>query len=755
MGNVTENETPSTPLQYGSSPNQTSEWIDASDASPIVKVHFIKGSPVETLGSHLRFERQSNVAIPLPPPSTTSSSTMITDMGEEEGKESDGEVEESTSSSAPPPTLDIPTSSTETRDAAMATEEEEDDEEEEEEEATPTNPRLSTDNTNEAKRQKKRERKRAKQANKEQQQERQRLQRIQAIRCRQEKLERDAAVVAKEIVDVEEERSRSSSPYSSPEEMAANQPSPPGTFEVLVHGKRRSVVPFVPRRQAPPFEIPKHSSPVVVPFRDAAPILRPMIPFVAYPPPPPPPPPPLLIRPPLPFPTFVSVQPPTFPQPMVPVSMQRIPMQRMPVMINRPPIFLPPPPPPPPPPMLIFPRQLVRPARCPLSITAPEDVKKEEEEKKKAETVRKFMEKVREVALEPAAPEAEEEKEGANATSSSTTVATSNATSSATLDSNLRAATTWEDEYSEETPPAASEATVPPPNVISEATLLVTPIAAPDAAPDATPDAPPTSHQATPTDEPEDPIQLVEKKPKKPESPEPIEIRRRSSVELNGELITAGVAAVLLDDSDDELPPPAASSSSLSQRPPTPEAQEAINRVMEFPKQSSSSSSTFDIWTGFVSEMPTAPKALREEWDEEFREILEKDKRMIEKMDEEGEEPVTLMSICKRIEPFFKESKWHGATIDGEQLREMFIEAYGGAIPRDHWSILELVCSFQPGYFHVFDVVIGSVIELTYNFILTPEFKKNEDSLWRLYQSVPAAEGVEKFFQRFEQKILP
>ncbi|EFP11405.1 hypothetical protein CRE_09668 [Caenorhabditis remanei] len=100
---------------------------------------------------------------------------------------------------------------------------------------------------------------------------------------------------------------------------------------------------------------------------------------------------------------------------------------------------------------------------------------------------------------------------------------------------------------------------------------------------------------------------------------------------------------------------------------------------------------------------------------------------------------------------------WSGSTIDSDQLRDIFTQAYNGHIPPSHWRILEKVCSFQPGYFHVFDVLIGNSLELSYKFVTTPDAKKDKqsDELYTFYQSLPPVDGVENFYKRFEENIVP
>lgn len=249
--------------------------------------------------------------------------------------------------------------------------------------------------------------------------------------------------------------------------------------------------------------------------------------------------------------------------------------------------------------------------------------------------------------------------------------------------------------------------------------------------------------------------------------------RRNSSLDINGEVISSLVAAVLIE-SDDELPPLQSSSSTSSILSPTMEARLAdINRNLESNLPQISGNEPNSIWRNKnEEENPEKPKPSSSAVDDYFHAIFEEDKKsvgmarngeilrnpaMVDDEDEYDKKP-TLLSICRKIEPFFVSccEKWKGAILDSEQLRGLFIEAYGGQIPRDHWLILEKVCSFQPGYFNVFDAIIGSVYDWTYKFVSTPEFKqeKETDSLYSLYQSLPPVDGLDNFFKRFEEVLL-
>ncbi|EGT54341.1 hypothetical protein CAEBREN_21902 [Caenorhabditis brenneri] len=245
-----------------------------------------------------------------------------------------------------------------------------------------------------------------------------------------------------------------------------------------------------------------------------------------------------------------------------------------------------------------------------------------------------------------------------------------------------------------------------------------------------------------------------------------------ASLESHNEVLHSLVAAVL-HDSDDELPIPSASSSSTVSQPrplsPTSETQQkVINRVLEFTKELENGRDTNGIW----GEKPAKPMPMPPPHDVKFSKITEdfennvlmttsrKSEDIVSVKPvpvEEDEKKVTFLSICKKLEPFFGEcgEKWRGARIDGEQLRAIFIEAYGGQIPRDHWTILEKVCTFQPGYLNVFDAIIGNSLDWTYSFVSTPEFMqdKGTDELYTLYQSMPPVDGVDNFFKRFEQMI--
>lgn len=91
------------------------------------------------------------------------------------------------------------------------------------------------------------------------------------------------------------------------------------------------------------------------------------------------------------------------------------------------------------------------------------------------------------------------------------------------------------------------------------------------------------------------------------------------------------------------------------------------------------------------------------------------------------------------------------------ELRKIFKETYGGSIPEDHKQIIEEVCSFQPGYIHVFDALIGSKLEFTYTIMsnIDRKIEKENDRLYQHYSSRPAVDGVENFYERFEKEILP
>ncbi|CAO4361189.1 unnamed protein product [Caenorhabditis nigoni] len=234
-----------------------------------------------------------------------------------------------------------------------------------------------------------------------------------------------------------------------------------------------------------------------------------------------------------------------------------------------------------------------------------------------------------------------------------------------------------------------------------------------------------------------------------------IHLRRGSSVDLHGDLITSGVALVLED--SDEAVPLIQSTSSIGHLPSTSdEHREAVNQVLGFAKKHEDA--TFDIWAGWTNDMPAYPKAGK--LDSDFRKMLEEDEKVVKtsvKMDDDRK--LSLMSICKNLESYFMNTRiyWAGSTVDSVQLRDIFSEAYGGAIPSDHWLILEKVCRFEPGFFHVFDVLIGSALDLTYKFVSTPEtqLEKSDDELYKLYQSLPKVDGVENFFKRFEELLLP
>lgn len=510
------------------------------------------------------------------------------------------------------------------------------------------------------------------------------------------------------------------------------------------------------------FDFPEHP-PVVMPFREA-PIVH-HLPTHSHPLPPqqmrhqpivmgPPPqilpfngPPQLLVgpinpyaTPPPPFVPVLQPPPPPPPQqfnqgpPMVPVPMQRIPMQRMPVMINRP-IMLPPGahpgrmvpgpphlPPGIPVPFVHYPARappgLARAPRFPLAISAPPEIPKTDNKKggggdtkkkteaEKSKKVQKYVEKFKKERSNSVEEEEEQPKEPEN--------------------------------------PEVVEQDQDSKEVNIEELILA-------------------------------PQQEVEEV-----SSARCLYRRSSSIEMNGELISQGVETILDGDDSDDVPPlpvPSSSHPSTDPRPmsPSSEAQlEAINRVLEMPPPVVSD----DIWSGFQSVMPPQPSKqapVDDGFEREFQKMIEEDERLNqpnrmfgteipetlkEKTEEEKDKNPTLMSICEKLEPFFKSPqgiRYIRSTLDSPSLRDMFIEAYEGAIPREHWCILEKVCSFQPGYFHVFDVLIGDALEFTYKFILSHEFKpeKQHDTLYSLYQSLPPVDGVEKFFKRFEEHLIP
>lgn len=579
------------------------------------------------------------------------------------------------------------------------------------------------------------------------------------------------------------------------------------TFEVLVCGERRKVTPFIPRKklssistnsddvrnsaESPSssnsvFDIPEHP-PVVVPFRDA-----PMVSTSSSQLPPPPPPqmhpspPPQYVTMPISFnsqpnhpvivggpmmSSFGPVQsryipmPPGFgpqqypPVNVVPVSMQRIPMQRMPpmpVMMNRP-MFVAQPHPGPhriqmqpiplssqqqmqqrpmpsipvPPPSHMVPmrqpvpvfashRQLLRPTRNPLPITAPPEAHKSPKKEKpvKSEPKKKpDKEKKSEEQKRKKSDEKEEPKEQKPSTSVTDQL---NVVEEQVVVNQKIVAREEEEVFID-----ALE--------VLGTTVLV-----------------------------EETITL-EESPSDLEPAGQTQYRRSSSFEFNGELIAAGVAAVL-EESDDDLPP--VQSTSTPHRPlsPTSEAQqEAINRVLGYSKQCQDTN--FDIWAGWMNEMPPSPKSTQ--LDKSFKKLFEEDqeeavigeKDVVVGWREDDHENLTLVDVCKKVKPYFVNSRaqWSGATVDGDQLRDVLIDAYNGSIPSEHWAILDKVCSFKQGYIQVFDVMIGNRLDLSYKFVSTPESKKEKssDDLYKLYQSLPPVDGVEKFFKRFEENIIP
>lgn len=618
-------------------------------------------------------------------------------------------------------------------------------------EAPPTNNNLTDADM---KRQKKRDRKKTRQLNKEQQLRRDRLQRMEAIKQREERERKELAAVAiaKEAQKEETKEKETKKVYNygefvppvpkKLEEIGEDETDGKKetldlneTFEVCVDGERKLLREFTPRSKQNSvsqessssnliYGMPEHE-PVVVPFNE-----RPMVVnYNFHQPPPqhmppmyrqgPPPPPPPYVQPPPPMPPqfmmpqpqrYLVVQHPPPPPPpfvglvQVPVMpMQRAPMHGppMPMVNHHPPMFHPPqnqgmpmqhnpmpprhqqqqhhqmprgPPPPPPQPsntVYASQRQLVRPVRNPLPITAPEEAPSTSQPQQSSEVVKE----------EEKLDTAEEKKE--------------------------------EETAEPEDPPAEENVEEEAPaTFVVEETIIMEGITEP-----------------------------------LPEAP--LLLRRGSSVELNGDLITSGVAAVL-DESDEEFPP----ISGPPLRPLSPNSLRqlaSINRVFDYSKHPENS--TYDIWTGFVNEMPSM--RMPYQMDTNFQKMLTEDEKTVLA---EKEAP-TLVTICKSMEHYFMNSRahWSKASVDGDQLSQMFILAYGGSIPSSHWRILERVCRFEPGYFHVFDTLIGSTLELSYNSFSVPEKKRDiyDDELYRLYQSLPPVDGEDQFFHRFEEKFMP
>ncbi|CAI2313147.1 unnamed protein product [Caenorhabditis sp. 36 PRJEB53466] len=241
--------------------------------------------------------------------------------------------------------------------------------------------------------------------------------------------------------------------------------------------------------------------------------------------------------------------------------------------------------------------------------------------------------------------------------------------------------------------------------------------------------------------------------------------RQTSSVDLNSNLI-ASVVAVVLDESEDKELPCEAAIGSAPDQPHSSHQEEdsqlqTANRVLGFSKHCEGTD--FDIWAGWTNGLPPRPE--QSVLEPVFEKMLEEDQSpshqgtIIEPLVLSDQTKPNLVKICKKMEPYFMNSRgyWMGASVDSEILCGMFEQALGGSIPESVWPILEKVCLLRPGYFHIFDVLIGNSLELSYNFKCNPGDEKEggPDPLHTLYQSLPPAEGVEKFFTRFENNILP
>lgn len=616
------------------------------------------------------------------------------------------------------------------------------------------------------KRQKKRDRKKNRQLNKEQQLRRDRLQRMEAIKQREEREKKELAAAAANAAteqkgEPEQGDTKKVCSYGEfvppvPKKLdEINKDEADGrrskketldskeTFEVCVDGERKRLREFTPRSkqnsvsQEPSaartsssnliYGMPEHD-PVVVPFNE-----RPMVVNYNFHQPPPqnhmaplyrqgPPPPPYQNPPPMGPPFVVQQQPPRFlmpfvPQPPpppnpaqfvpvglvpVPMPMQRPPMHGVPLqMVNHPPMFHPPqmqgmPMPHNPVPHRVQQQQHHQmPRGCPPPPPPPQPSNTVYASQR--QLVRPVRNPLPITTPPPETPSASETKKNAEAV---------------------------KEEKQQETaePVVVEEEPIQESYEESLATVLV-----------------------------EETIMMestIEDLPVAEEAPRTL--RRGSSVELNGDLITSGVAAVL-DESDEEFPPIPSTSSTRPLSPNSLAQLASINRVFDFSKHPENS--TFDIWLGWMHEMP--PSTLPYQLDSNFEKMLVEDEKAVLV---ENEAP-TLVSICKSMEHYFMNSRahWAKATVDGDQLREMLKAAYSDSIPPTHWRILEKVCRFEPGYFHVFDTLIGSILELTYKFFLTPEKKRDiyDDELYKLYQSLPPVDGVECFFNRFEEKIMP
>ncbi|KAF1768617.1 hypothetical protein GCK72_000429 [Caenorhabditis remanei] len=567
---------------------------------------------------------------------------------------------------------------------------EEDVEEEEEEGDTTSSIPANNSSTDAAdmKRQKKKERKKARQLNREQQMKRQRLQRTEALKSLETKLEKEkrqlaeyAAAVAKPTITQQQNEKEQYTievchqtdgsisicggggskdapmrihvphdirgmielkvdPNMQMSEMV--QVESLETFEVLVCGERRKVTPFIPRKKqnsggtdataesstsssnTSVFDIPEHP-PVVVPFRDA-PIVGSGGSNQAQAPPPPHQAPPQYVTMPMTFqsqpnhPVLVSgpiyAPPPRYlpapfgqppPPPQYSMGILPVAMQRIPM--QRMPVMMNQRP------IFVAPPPQGAPQRVQMAIhvgPTPQRPIHHIQSFQQAPPVQQPLVRPPRTPLAITAPPLEEKKE-AKKKKKTKKVATES----------------FAEEIPKEDVPTAPEVS---PEVSEQAETVII----------------------------EETIILEQAPPPQP-------VRRTSSTELNGELITSNVSAIL-DETDDEIP---TSSAPTTLRPlsPTSEAQQAaINRVLGFSKPSEDS--TFNIWAGWINEMPPAPiqkTSTSSDMERSFKKILEEDEKkksqkelIVEGLEkkwreeqEETEKQPNLVSICKKIESYF------------------------------------------------------------------------------------------------------
>ncbi|NP_001368637.1 RING-type E3 ubiquitin transferase [Caenorhabditis elegans] len=562
------------------------------------------------------------------------------------------------------------------------------------------------------------------------------------------------------------------------------------SFEILVCGQRRKVTPFTPRRKqdsssgdeqpasesTSAFDIPEHP-PVIVPFRNAPIVYSSQtsnIPQI-HPPLPPPRflampmqfsghPPPVIMGPPIirpfgaPPPQFIPIQsnygrPPQFPPiGVVPIPIQRLPMQRMsgpPVMMSRGPVYCSQPVP-------MHPMQqnvqnmqsssrqdfgmnerlLIRPNQKPLEITAPPVSASNSSKIEKMGKVKRPEPRRKEIINVSRVSQVRNNGKDLDQFK----------TQKDTVPETRKPINECKESEKSDIVVAKDVGVVEQSEIVSQ----------------------PENSKDLSTSANKEETSIVEQVAEKSLIAEKPDVRRSSSIDLNGDLIEAVVATVL-DDSDDESPIPSTSVSSESVLDSTQSEaqQDAINRVLGFSKQCEETN--FSIWTGFENECPEPVIDINDnvlaailEPDEEPKTEEENDvvTEIEDKARDFGEfQKPTLLTICQEVEAYFSEhhDEYVGSVVDDMELRKIFKETYGGSIPEDHKQIIEEVCSFQPGYIHVFDALIGSKLEFTYTIMsnIDRKIEKENDRLYQHYSSRPAVDGVENFYERFEKEILP